>query len=84
MTKTKASLQAFAKAKAAARQQVCKVCALPPAIRKEVDAGAQSGVSLADTASWLKLTYNIVIGESTIRRHRRKGNVACRASLLNR
>lgn len=49
----------------------CKVCGLPKSLREELDAGLRSGIPSTHVEQWLKAEHNVVIGESSIRRHRR-------------
>lgn len=71
MSSKKLSLAEFASKRDV--KHVCRVCALPEDVRKELEAGLDSGVSQMSAALWLK-SLGHAVGKDSISNHRRAGH----------
>lgn len=67
----KTPLAAFAKGRGQQQPIGCKTCALEQTMLDEINTGFRDGIASTAVRDWLKKEHNIVIGESSLRRHRK-------------
>lgn len=65
------SLQAFVAAQRPTPVQ-CRPCLLPAALRKELDAGLNAGITGTAASAWLESEHKVKICERSIQRHKRR------------